>query len=427
MPYLYAVADYKHGDLFKLLRTVNNTPGLAELVKCVCLYDEAWAADMQSLGTEHTMPHIERQELCNSIDSSYGPYRGSPDALDPRLVYLNSGKRRSEYLAALMVLLPNISHLDIYDSNSDWYPRLFYSSNDQPIWLKILGAAALGCDGGISLDFQHLHQIRIRMGPLRLEHISKILLLPTLRTLVLVNILHEGHVDPFWWHCTPGASPIEILTLEYSFVDSKAVATLISSMRALRSFELTFDTRLFEGPEEDDDDSNLPKLHYPTLTGALEKHTSSLERICIHDDSGALSSPVEHFKRGQFGCLCKLDRVRILSASISAFTNGKCVLANGNPTHEGLFACLPPSLEYLTLSIGAENMAQVDEPWMAEMERLASSFRARLPALRMVDVYEKKWEASSPDYTGPAAAEEKRVRDMFARQGVFFSLHTYLL
>ncbi|KAF2786483.1 hypothetical protein K505DRAFT_343768 [Melanomma pulvis-pyrius CBS 109.77] len=373
------------------------------------------------------MSHIERQQLCNIIDSFCDPSRRPPDALGPRLAYLNLGKSRSEYLTALMVLLPNISHLDIYDSNSDWYPCLFYSGKDLPFWLKILGAAALGCDGGISPGFRHLRQIRIRMGPLRLEHISKILLLPTLRTLILVNILHEGDVDPLWWHCTTGASPIEVLALECSLVDSKAVATLISSMRALRDFELTFDPRLLEGPGEGDDNASLPKLHYPTLTGALEKHKSSLERILIDDDSGALLSPIEHSERGHFGCLCMLDRVTTLSASMSAFANGRCELANGNSKREGVFECLPPSLTHLTLGIGAENRVQADGPWLAEVEGLASSCRARLPALQMVVVYEETWEVLSPNYTGPIMAGVERVRDMFAGQGVAFELHTYLL
>jgi hypothetical protein len=415
LPYLYAVIDYRCGNanLLKLLRTVNNTPCLAEKIKTVCLYDDQSTTFVRPSSERSLIPHIERRELCRKIDDFCRPYN-----LHPTSVYLNPDFP-TNYVATLIAILPKISRLDIWDGNELWYPSDFYPLYDTPIWLKLLCAAALGPRRGLPPRFEQLHHVRIRMGPLPLERILPLLVLPSLRTLQLVDVIQVEDMEPHGQQgiCGTRESPIENLELINSSIDSKPTATLISYIQGLRSFTLIYDISRRE---------YFPMLDYPTIASALHKHKHSLERISITNIPGPYLRRLEFFESGWYGSLRGLELVKFMKVDLSAFTSE----SDGESKRESLSKNLPPRLEKLHISVDDLNQKQmaVKDTWVTDIERLAMSYRRELPELRAVRVFEYTWGRRDdrgprkPPYMGIRRSEEERVIDFCAEQGLSLSI-----
>jgi hypothetical protein len=415
LPYLYAVIDYRcgHANLLKLLRTVNNTPCLAEKIKSVCLYDDQSTTFVRPSSERYLIPHIERRELCRKIDDFCRPYN-----LHPKSVYLNPDFP-TNYVATLIAILPKISRLDIWDGNELWYPSDFYPRHDNPIWLKLLYAAALGPRHGLPPRFEQLHHIRIRMGPLPLERILPLLALPSLRTLQLVHVVQVEDIEPHGQWGTYGTreSPVENLELIDSSIDSKPTATLISCIRGLRSFTLIYDVSRIK---------YFPMLDYPTNVSALHEHKHSLERIIITNVPGPSLWRLEICESGWYGSLRELELVKFMEVDLSAFTSD----IDGESKRESLSENLPPRLEKLVISADERNTKQmaVKDTWVTDIERLAMSYRGELPELRSVRVFEYTWGPRDnrgpykPPYVGIRRSDEERVIDFCAEQGLALSI-----
>ncbi|KAF2122641.1 hypothetical protein BDV96DRAFT_639216 [Lophiotrema nucula] len=301
-PLLYTAVWNDTPFMNKLIRRVVNAPSIAQNIRYVC-----WADTRQASNVAHqegdlyanghpphsTAEHVDQQTSIQEYDSM--------QPLQPPYFFF---PEHDEDLAALLSLAPNTRWLEVALWNSDW--SLW--TNDQrdlilvwalcnleiPRWLQYLSLATSPDSAStIALRVQHLSVIHTRVGTTPLSYISDILRLPSLIRLTLDRVLQIHELEthkPVPWHCPARSSSVRELYITESLIDTRMIARLLSSPRALVQFHLHF-------PEGDIPQwwAGEPYLPYPrlcfrTLTPAILQHRDSLKTLgcwgVTHRDSG---------------------------------------------------------------------------------------------------------------------------------------------
>jgi hypothetical protein len=406
-PYLYSYVDNRLIEPRKLLRTLLQEPHMTEQVRNLQWFDDhgniipCWKRHDK----KYALTHIERRELCKRVDE-FG--LGNPR------VYARAFQlqRPKDHLAALLLLCPNVRSIDVCDTNVCCYPRGYHVT---PPWLRILGAVGIGITKVPSQHFQQLSAIRIRMGPIQLRFIPPLLNLPLLRTLMLEDVYQpdtDAIIQLIWddW-VGPRSSSIENLYVENSYIDSKSLAQLVGSIRALRLFCFEFDNSVRNGAYTLYDDE-FPELHYPSIAKAVLEHKDSLQQLCISDITDPELNEIFNMDPGSLGSLRDLHKVRIMDVDLECFGGVDIdfdIETNGN--EDGKFTTvirpanlaenLPPSLERLDLTLNEECDDMYEAFWVDCLAELAKTIKTSLPVLKEVRVSRKDlggiWRRLEPE------------------------------
>jgi hypothetical protein len=404
-PYLYMFIDNIFVDPGKLLESAIQDPKLSEHIKFLCWVDDfqggSYVWDYKS---RHKLSHIHRRELCKVLDRL-----GVPEARGFSRGFQEQDPRDS--LASLLLLAPKIESLEVTDMN-----LTSYSARDKrkPYWVRLLAHVALGTSPGLACHFQQLSSIRLRMGSMGLEYIIPLLRLPALRALMLEDVFYSGKIMPWRWEMEvgPRCSPIEVLYIENSYIDSAVVAQILNTIKSLKVFCLEFgslmDTAVHRLFEEDP-----PKLTYSTLSKALMEHKDTLEQLSIED---CLDGVLREFFGDQTDCLGSLremHKLRYIDIGLCPFREGEAgaILPPAN-----LIDNLPCNVEHIDINIEEKRGDEEEEHWKRSLEELAKSCKATYPLLQDIRVSKRLMGAVAVD------EEVMRIKALFKEQGVTLTM-----
>jgi hypothetical protein len=404
-PYLYTIVDNVFVDPGKLLRSAIQDPTLSERIKFLHWVDDHQGGSyVWDYKNRHKLSQIHRRELCKTLD-----ILGVPEAQDFRQGFSERDSR--DNLASLLLLAPKIESLEVTDINLCCAPRGY---KQKPCWLRLLSHTALSASPGLAYHFQQLNTIRLRMGPIRLDYIGAILRLPALRALMLEDVFHAGRITPWRWEMEvePRCSPIEVLYIENSYIDSAAVAQILNAMKSLKVFCLEFGSLMDSAVHRLFDD-NPPKLTYSILSKALVEHKDTLEQLSIED---CLDGVLREFFGDQTDCLGSLQemhKLRYLDIGLCPFREGEAgaILPPAN-----LVGNLPCNVEHIDINIEEKRGDEEEEHWKKSLEELAKSCKAAYPLLQDIRV--------SKRLMGVVAVDEEvtRIKGLFKEQGVTLTM-----
>jgi hypothetical protein len=413
-PYLYSYVDNRLVEPRKLLRTLILEPQMTERVRNLQWYDDhgnvmsCW----KHKDKKYALTHTERRELCKKVEEL--------GLVNPRMYSRGFQMQRpKDHLAALLLLCPNIRSLDVCDTNVCCYPRGYHAA---PPWIRLLGEVGFGDSQVLSEHFQHLHAIRIRLGPIRLLHIPPILNIRSLRTLMLEDVYQPDTINKWMWDfaVSPRTSPLENLYVENSYIDSKSLAQIIGSVKALRLFCFDFNNSFLNGLHTMYDEMD-PELHYPTVAMALLQHKDTLEQLSISDNADPELNEIFDTNTGSLGSLRDLHKVRVLDVDIECFGGidvdyDEVDGTVSTTTRPAMLADnLPSGLEQLEINLGEEEDVASELFWVDSLKDLVGTVKTRLPALKEVGVSRKGFNE--------VCVEENLVRlqNRFAKEGVKLS------
>jgi hypothetical protein len=414
-PYLYSYVDNRLVEPRKLLRTLIQEPQMTGRVRNLQWYDDhgnlitCW----KRKDKKYALTHIERRELCKKVEEL--------GLINPRMYSRGFQMQRpKDHLAAMLLLCPNIRTLDVCDTNVCCYPRGYHAA---PSWIRMLGEVGFGDTKVLSQHFQHLSVIRIRLGPIRLLHIPPILNIRSLRSLMLEDVYQPDTINKWMWDfaVSPRTSPLKNLYVENSYIDSKSLAQMIGSVKALRLFCFDFDNSVRNGAYTLYDD-DIPELHYPTIATALLEHKDSLEQLSICDNAYPELNEIFDIDAGSLGSLRTLHKVRVLDIDIDCFggidVDYDDIAGTLDTTIRPAMLAdnLPSSLEQLDINLTEDDSSDYEVFWFRSLEMLASSMKTRLPALKEVGVSRKGLgEVETGDHL-------VRLQERYAKEGVKLSI-----
>ena len=241
---------------------------------------------------------------------------------------LYEGHREVNQLAIALLRSPNLQELVVYDDST--FPR--YSRYDLE-WMHVLTHATCG----FSPKFEQLRSISINVkgAHFRFWAISDILQLPSLRRFSLSGAVESGPLDASLWYCPDSASGIEDLVLSQCFFDSKVVAKFLSSCKAIKKFEYSYDSAHWEPLSFGNVNANTWAQHsWTTVRAALEKHRDTLEVLRLEDNSDPEIVDVMHLffvDHGHLGSLRGFPMLHEIQAPITALTSSGVLTSDGAP------------------------------------------------------------------------------------------------
>jgi len=236
---------------------------------------------------------------------------------------------------------------------------------------------------------------------------------------MLEDVYQPDTINKWMWDfaVSPRTSPLENLYVENSYIDSKSLAQMIGSVKALRLFCFDFDNSVRNGAYTLYDD-DIPELHYPTIATALLEHKDSLEQLSICDNADPELNEIFDIKAGTLGSLRTLHKVRVLDIDIDCFGGidveyDDIVGTLDTTIRPAMLADnLPSGLEQLDINLAEDENSDYEVFWVSSLEMLAPLLKTRLPALKEVGVSRKG--------LGEVEIEEYLVRlqERFAKEGV---------
>jgi hypothetical protein len=175
-------------------------------------------------------------------------------------------------------------------------------------------------------------------GSSNIHDMAPVFYLPALRTLKIVYI--RGRLSEQHWSVPEAVSSIKELKLDSCFLDSKLVAKIVNSIKALEVLEYVYQPLR---PRHDPCINNT----WADIASSLQKHTRTLSALqLIHFDGRAFWKPVvsDEIKHGTVGSLQEFTQPKSLSVQIQTLLE----LQNGD---DDLAQKLPNGLEHLNLWI----------------------------------------------------------------------------
>lgn len=228
--------------------------------------------------------------------------------------------------------------------------------------------AARGESFGNVHRFEKLHTLTVDMQGLRVEQVSPVFRLPSLRVLVLKVVRHysyESEKGLLTWDCPDGASNVHTLEFWTTSAGPHTVRSAIRSCRALRSFVYS-------------QHENAPTEGYFDVLLELTRHQDSLRELKLyHWSSSYFEAPSPEFLGG-FTQLQHLDIPlgALCSSYYSSFDREDAQLEFSHR--------LPSSLVYLHLDV-YRPMPPPLETTQA-FERMCHQLSS-LPNLKSVDLW----------------------------------------
>ncbi|KAF2651400.1 hypothetical protein K491DRAFT_696523 [Lophiostoma macrostomum CBS 122681] len=278
--------------------------------------------------------------------------------------------------AEVVILASYVRHLRI----SDYKNRLGTGQNEDlvPPCLEIISSWRTRPANSI----QHLRTLHIRSVLPRYLHISRIIQIPSLRKLVLQDLICIEEPLPTLWDCKLKASPVEDVSFLNCCMDSRALRGIIPCFRALKCFRLGFSGIQRDGSALPRPEGRpYPMLHYYTIGQALLGHKETLKHLEIFDGSPT------HFHDGnrRYGAPGTIrsirDLVHIKSLEIGLPVFYQPLATMHRSPFQAVIEDLPVNIEHLTL---------VDFPfdtwWRTKdyMEEHAKNFWLQHPRLRCI-------------------------------------------
>jgi hypothetical protein len=239
---------------------------------------------------------------------------------------LYDAHREVNQLAIALLRSPNLRELVIYDDST--FPK--YSDRDLE-WMHVLTHAACG----FSPKFEQLRSISINVkgAHFRFWAISDILQLPSLRRFSLSGAVESGPLDASLWFCPNSASGVEDLVLFKCFFDSRVVAKFLSSCKAIKKFEYSYDSAHWEPLSFGNINANTWAQHsWTIIRAALEKHQDTLEVLKLEDNSDPEIVDVMHLfvvDHGHLGNLRGFSKLHEVQAPIAALTSSDVATSDG--------------------------------------------------------------------------------------------------
>ena len=233
-PYLYSTISFHAGVPYLFLRSISQNPALAYHVKKI-----QWDYDTEAAETFNYKSGVLAVKQKFEIDEVQAKLTESAAGGDNLAAWmlkelefgrLYLGDLRALYL--LLMFAPNVEHLGVvetyrWDDHSYWFMPLGFSNTDA---LSRLTSATLN-------------------GPLRLQNITSLITLPSMRRLELSQVV-EMRQEPdraFDWESqdinmpwkrilNKSKSNIELFHLYESYIDAKDLKIVVRAMRGSQSF-----------------------------------------------------------------------------------------------------------------------------------------------------------------------------------------------
>jgi hypothetical protein len=328
---------------------------------------------------------------------------------------LQYAHREVNQLAITMLRCPNLRELEVNDETT--YPT--YQAHDL-VWLQLLKDAAGGTPKGLSPMFEHLRSIDIstKGSPFRLATLSCVLRLPSLRRFLLSGAVESSPVPAPGWDCPDSASGVEDLVLHQCFFDSRVVSKLLSSCKAIKHFEYSYDSADWEPLSSSISASTWAQHSWNIIRAGLEKHQNTLEILKLEDNSDPEIVDIMRLfvlDYGHLGSLREFPRLREIEAPITALTSFDVGTSDGGPHSRGYLASnLPRGLR--TVKLIFDDPTGILADYTIPMDSLKNGLLdGTLPDLRQVCVYVNEDEETAllnRDLTRPAQALMKEGIDV---------------
>ncbi|KAF2788090.1 hypothetical protein K505DRAFT_329189 [Melanomma pulvis-pyrius CBS 109.77] len=173
----------------------------------------------------------------------------------------------------------------------------------------------------------------MRGGHLSVSSLSALLRLPSLRRFSLSNAIWSYSASS--WDCPDSASAVEDLRFSQCFFDSKIIARFISSCKALKTLEYSYDSSLWEPLQLTSQNHGTWAEHsWSTIGDALQGHRDSLETLNLEDytdpDIVEIMYP-DGIDYGRLGSLREFSQLHLISAPLSAYTSAGSASSALNP------------------------------------------------------------------------------------------------
>lgn len=270
--------------LYRLLRTVLQKPQLGELIHSL---------DVPS--HRDWVDHVEAvpEAFPRYLEKVVRGLRLTDDDEERWVEGLRSTQTREEVMAALLLLhTPNLTHLELFNSN-DWSPfRIHSRDQEAPKWWEAVfphrGLPSFTCR--LAPSYPHLTTLCVREFNLDMPKVSPLFRIPSLRRLELIDLTEYFGWDEWTWDWeaegfAADTSDIEELKIEGYPVHADALAVMLDSCRALRTFSHGLAIYYFDcgGQMMMTRETRPPCPDFQVLGNALAKHKLSLEKLAIHN------------------------------------------------------------------------------------------------------------------------------------------------
>lgn len=412
-PFMYQQFSSECADPLSLLRAIACSPQLARFVRCVEFKYGGWRE--QEIEIAHaTVGEEERKLLTNKVRDL-----GTPFAVNLSFILQNIDIIHEKYFAALLMFAPNIEHLGVADE---------HQFACQPSWLETIRF-------GAPHSFQHLKSVKIRLGKLSLGLISPLLLLPSMRSLELLELddrfLENFPLYPFHpyvpldlygiHHLPPGTSKIDSLHLRESDADSKVIKLLLNVFDKLKSFEHDFCPSRY-GPMQG---ASVPMQHmtratlnYADIAAGLARHAPTLEHLRLCDTQQYAEHGSDHLS------LQSYEHVKTLYVTYTALFDHRASL---QPSE---LLAMPPNVEEIEINFNAWYIREHTVHFGESLKVLAQYGKVYMKNLRKVKICGPSEFHIEGKATWEAIAFEKAFEDgdidfEFDNEGIEFGNPLY--
>ncbi|ORY08643.1 hypothetical protein BCR34DRAFT_390613 [Clohesyomyces aquaticus] len=313
---LYNEYNSRIGDPYLLLRTLILNPRLSLKIKSVVM-------DYRRREYEyHVLTHADRQIIKSGFRAL-----NIPSWKSWAVKCNDEGCDRQTLYAAILMHTPNLATLRVRDGD-----------DEAPPWVGLLKQSIGGNPFGNLHVFSRLHTVRIKVNDLSLRNLLPLFRLSALRVLALESMVETGSTTTGQMLSNPHSdaetrkkaipeqtSPLEELALSECFVDDSILTSMVAACKGLKKFSYhhsmakwLFDTH--DGYLWTLGARNIPRarLHYPSLTSALSRHSHSLESIAMDYNLCSTKEPTSDF--GQIGDLQSCTKLAHVEAPLGVLT-----------------------------------------------------------------------------------------------------------
>ena len=381
-PYLYSTFSFFAGVPYLFLRTICQNQDLARCVKVV-----EWDYDINAQETLNYTPGVLAVKENFRLDGVHDKLsemsaRGNDVTKwiqeEVKIGRLYLGDLRALYI--LLFFATNVEHMAVaetwrWDDYLYWFMPLDHHHTNA---LSRLTSATLN-------------------GPMRLQNITALLIIPTMRFLELTGVIemHREMDRTFDWDERPredilakSKSNIEHFHLYRSYVDIDDVIVAVRHMKGLKSF-------LYQHEMDDISNGYIP-LNIRALSELIKSQAHSLTSLHILDEEGwstredfkGFQDPVIVYKTAQ-----SLPNLVNLEISLNLSSKISHSISEMNLVHTPEWQDIPLSLECLTLDLVVIERYDEDCDFMNFQQSLeslaAQKRRGELPNLRELAL--KRW------------------------------------
>ncbi|KAF2464127.1 uncharacterized protein BDR25DRAFT_346912 [Lindgomyces ingoldianus] len=389
---LYLRYSFYYGHPYLFLRIISTNPYLASHLKTITW--DYFTENSDHYSYRHRGYISPSNELIQKLDEGT-PYAQLLATELPTLPY--EGDER--LLNTLLIFALNLEHLEVSETYR-WDDHLYWFN---PIFTRSPHA------------FSRLTSAVIQ-GPMRLENITSLLILPSMRNLELTQVCYIRHeAEPFFeWeedpnhsftsHLERNGSNIEHLRLRDSHIMLDDLKPVMRAIRALKSFE-------YNSVCNDMSDIHLTGLDTWALIRDLEKHKDSLESLGLRCNDGIVPDQI----------IDLFDALK--SSNLHTLDIGPLIFFNSDPrTYASAFSdALPLSLETLRFTFFDSTQIHYIDPNHHKSIELVLYSIATNPNTQHLAKLQRVELVGWHTWYGHFPENVEHIQRLFAKAGVLFS------